>query len=42
MQKDLNFVLTVYVGDFKLGGIKESIHKGWDLIRSKIWLAPPH
>jgi hypothetical protein len=38
---ELKLLLVVYVDDFKMGGPKENLRKGWDLIASKIKLELP-
>ena len=37
----LKLMLSVYVDDFKLSGPKESLKKGWDLIRKNIQMEDP-
>ena len=39
--KDLKLMLVIYVDDFKLAGPRESLVKGWELLKTRITLEEP-
>ena len=38
--KELQLPLVIYVGDLKMGGPKQNLAKGWEMLRSQLNIEP--